>query len=101
VLEQGAAIRGPVGILGTSISATWLAAALGDKVTFFVDEDASRVGREHLGLRIIGPADAPKEPAVLMPLRPDIALAMAWRLSPFNLRLNIPPAPPDAPEGKP
>jgi hypothetical protein len=101
VLEQGTTIHGPVGIFGTSISATWLAAALGDKVAFFVDEDASRVGREHMGRRIFGPADAPKEPTVLMPLRPDIAVAVARRLSPFGLRLTIPPTPLHAPEEKP
>jgi 2-polyprenyl-3-methyl-5-hydroxy-6-metoxy-1,4-benzoquinol methylase len=101
LLEQATALRGPVGIFGTSISATWLAAALGDKVGFFVDEDANRIGREHLGRPIFGPADAPKESPVLMPLRPDIALAVARRLSPFGLRFTIPPTAIDTPEEMP
>lgn len=92
LLEQGRSIDGPLGIFGTSIGATWLAAALGDKVQFFVDEDAHRVGREHMGRPIFGPRDAPKNSALLMPLRLDIAAGVKRRLAEFGLQLTIPPA---------
>ncbi|HWZ46729.1 MAG TPA: hypothetical protein VNX00_00740, partial [Herbaspirillum sp.] len=68
-----------LGIFGTSISATWLAASLGAQVTFFVDEDANRIGRSHMGRPIYHPVDAPKASAALMPLRADIAQAIAQR----------------------
>jgi len=93
LLEQGRSVAGPIGIFGTSISATWLAAALGEKVVFFVDEDAHRIGRSHMGRPIYGPHEAPKDSAVLMPLRADIALAITQRLGGFALRFTMPPPP--------
>lgn len=91
LLEQGQSTSGPLGVFGTSISATWLAAALGDKVEFFIDEDVNRAGRKHMGYSIYSPNDAPKDSPVLMPLRADIAAAVAKRLAPFNLAFSIPP----------
>lgn len=92
VLAQGQSIQAPVGIFGTSISATWLAAALGEKVKFFVDEDANRIGRQHMGLPIYSPQDAPRELAILMPLRADIAGSVCSRLSHTHLQFVGPPA---------
>ncbi|MFN8634354.1 MAG: class I SAM-dependent methyltransferase [Chloroflexota bacterium] len=46
----------PFGLLGTSIAATWLAAMLGDRVKFFVDEDASRIGQPFHGRPVIHPS---------------------------------------------
>jgi 2-polyprenyl-3-methyl-5-hydroxy-6-metoxy-1,4-benzoquinol methylase len=92
VLTQGRTTRPPCGIFGTSISATWLAAALGDNVKFFVDEDANRIGRRHMGLPIHGPADAPRDMPVLMPLHADIATAVCARLRLTRLQFVCPPA---------
>jgi len=92
VIAQGLASQAPVGVFGTSISATWLAAALGEKVTFFVDEDANRIGRRHMGLPIHGPGDAPQNVPILMPLRSDIAAAVGARLSNTHLNFVSPPA---------
>ncbi|MBT4888555.1 MAG: class I SAM-dependent methyltransferase [Rhodospirillales bacterium] len=96
LLEQGQSATGPVGIFGTSISATWLAAALGSKVGFFVDEDINRTGRRHMGYPIYSPKDAPKNSVLLMPLRTDIATAVAQRLAQYNLQFTIPSAPSNA-----
>jgi SAM-dependent methyltransferase len=99
LLRQGQSISGRIGIFGTSISATWLAAALGDKVGFFVDEDANRIGRRHMGHPIYSPSNAPKKSALLMPLRADIAISVARRLAQFKLQFIVPP-PADVPEEK-
>ena len=95
LVEQGQATRGPLGIFGTSIAATWLGAALGDKVEFFVDEDVNRIGRKHMGRPIYSPNDAPKHRAVLMPLRADIAAAVEQRLARVGLQFIVPPATPN------
>jgi len=92
LLAQGRSTEAPVGIFGTSISATWLAAALGGKVTFFVDEDANRIGRQHMRLPIHSPQDAPRDSPILMPLRADIAASVGARLSHTNLHFVSPPA---------
>jgi len=96
LVEQGRATMGPLGIFGTSIAATWLGAALGDKIKFFVDEDVNRIGRKHMDRPIYSPSDAPKSLAVLMPLRADIAAAVKQRLAQLGLQLIVPPAAPDA-----
>lgn len=93
VLRQGHQVSARVGIFGTSISGTWLASALGDRVHFFVDEDPNRIGRAHLGKPIYSPAQAPGDIDVLMPIRREVATVIAARLSPHRLRLVIPPAP--------
>jgi len=68
LLEQAMAIEGKIGIFGTAISATWLAAALEDQVTFFVDEDTNRIGK-NLGRPIFSVEQAPLFLPILMPIR--------------------------------
>jgi len=92
VVRQGHQSSDPVGIFGTSISATWLASALGDRVHFFIDEDPNRIGRKHLGRPICSPTQATGEVNILMPMLPDVATVIAARLVPHRLRLVIPPA---------
>lgn len=101
MLDQGRSAKGSIGIFGTSISATWLAAALGDRVGFFVDEDTHRIGRRHMGRPIFGPKDAPTDASLLMPLRADIALAISRRLGRFDLRFIMPPPPTTTQAGSP
>ena len=67
------------GIFGTSISGMWLFGALGDKVSFFVDEDPKRIGREHAGRPVLRPADVPSGATVFIPLSPAIASRVAGR----------------------
>ena len=91
VLRQGHQGSAPVGIFGTSISGTWLASALGDRVHFFVDEDPNRIGRTHLGKTVYSPVEAPDNIDILMPMRPEVATVIAARLAPHQLKLAIPP----------
>lgn len=77
------------GIFGTSISGTWLAGALGDAVSFFVDEDPSRIGRYHLGKPILSPA-AVFDADVFVALLPDTARGVSKRLSDGRTRYFIP-----------
>ena len=70
-----------IGIFGTSISAMWLFGLLRDKVEFFVDEDASRVGQAFQGRPIVAPADAPASGRVFVPLVTPIAKRVAARLA--------------------
>lgn len=85
------ALNGPIGIFGSSIAATWLASQLIGNVKFFVDEDSSRIGREHLGLPIISPDAAPKSSSILIPLAPKIADAIYLRLKERGGKYVLPP----------
>jgi 2-polyprenyl-3-methyl-5-hydroxy-6-metoxy-1,4-benzoquinol methylase len=87
LVEQAKEIKSNVGIFGTSISATWLKSTLGDKISFFVDEDKNRAGRSHMDIPIISIGELNKESTVLMPLRFDIAKMIKERLKIANLLL--------------
>jgi dTDP-4-dehydrorhamnose reductase/2-polyprenyl-3-methyl-5-hydroxy-6-metoxy-1,4-benzoquinol methylase len=80
----------PVGIFGSSISATWLASELQGKVSFFVDEDSNRVGHRHMDLPIVGLDGIPAGATVLMPMNPKIAKAIAARLAPRQIQFILP-----------
>lgn len=72
---------GPVGLFGTSIAGTWLAAEAGDAVAFFVDEDPARVGRSYLGKPVHAPADVPAGSRVFVGLPPAVAAGICRRLA--------------------
>jgi SAM-dependent methyltransferase len=74
-----AAAAGSFGIFGTSISGMWLYGALRERVSFFVDEDASRVGSAFEGVPILSPAKVPSGSTVFVPLHPDVARRVATR----------------------
>jgi SAM-dependent methyltransferase len=78
------AAQGPLGIFGTSIAGTWIAAQLGDAVSFFVDEDASRIGSRHLGRPILAGGEAPAHSNVLIVLPPQLAARVQDRLQPIH-----------------
>jgi SAM-dependent methyltransferase len=92
LLQTGSSADGHVGIFGSSIAASWLASSLGlnTKAMFFVDEDSNRVGRQHLSLPIVRPADALGSP-ILMPLTYLTALEIRQRLAPHKLDFILPP----------
>jgi SAM-dependent methyltransferase len=69
----------PFGIFGTSISGMWLFGPLSEAVSFFVDEDPSRIGRDFAGRPILSPLDAPRGATVLVPLAPAVAGKIAER----------------------
>ena len=68
------------GLFGSAIAATWLYQGVTDRVRFFVDEDPQRVGRTHLGLPILSPAQVPAEADVFVGVGPAIAEALLERL---------------------
>jgi SAM-dependent methyltransferase len=86
--SQGTTI--PSGIFGSSISGTWLASTLGDKVSFFVDEDPNRAGRNHLGRPILSPSDAPTDKDIIIPMSRHVAQVISRRLAHEGLKLFIP-----------
>lgn len=69
----------PFGIFGTSIAGMWLFGPLRESVTFFVDEDPSRIGGEYAGKPILAPRDAPRGATVFVPLAPTIAAKVVAR----------------------
>jgi SAM-dependent methyltransferase len=79
------------GIFGTSISGTWLAGVLGDRVSFFVDEDAGRIGGLHMGRPVISPDQIAGGADVFVPLIPDLAASVIARLSRPAIRFHVPP----------
>jgi SAM-dependent methyltransferase len=78
------------GIFGTSISATWLAGAVGDVIDFFVDEDPAKVGRMHLGRPILSPDAVHANADVYVPLIPRTARAVAGRLATRAIHYHSP-----------
>lgn len=79
------------GIFGTSICATWLAAVMGEKITFFVDEDTSRQGKEYMGKPVFSPQQVPSSSKVYMALVPEIANRVKERIGYLPLQLILPP----------
>lgn len=78
------------GIFGTSISGMWLYGALRDRVVFFVDEDASRIGQTYEGRPIIAPADVPVGSRVYVPLAKATADRVADRLGKTGVIYDVP-----------
>lgn len=91
MLAQAEQTGGELGIFGTSIAATWLAASLEGRVRFFLDEDQHRVGRQHMGLPIYAPGSSPDKLPVMIPLRADIAHQIALRHADLAVQYILPP----------
>ena len=91
LLDGAIAAPRPLGVFGSSISASWLVGEL-PQVEFFVDEDLDRVGSQHLGRPILGLADIPRHAHVLMPLEPALAKAIERRLARPDVRFLTPQA---------
>ena len=91
--------RGPLGLFGTSIAATWLVGELGPRVSFLVDEDPRRTGRQFMGLPVLAPAHAPAGSDVLISLPIDVAEKIHKRLGGHHVpmvgglsaRFHVPP----------
>ncbi len=78
-LARDLARKRPFGIFGTSIAGMWLFGPLRDAVSFFVDEDPSRIGREYAGRPIVSPLEAPSGATVFVPLAPVVAAKVLAR----------------------
>lgn len=83
--------KGRFGIFGTSIAATWLCAEVGDAVSFFVDEDPSRIGREFMGRDVYHPSEVPGGSHVFIGLPTIMAEALAHRLAKSDVEFYLPP----------
>jgi SAM-dependent methyltransferase len=83
------------GIFGTSISGMWLYGALRDRVSFFVDEDVSRLGGAYDGRPILSPENAPVGSTVFMPFNPNAAASVYRRLKDIGPGRIMQPPPMD------
>jgi hypothetical protein len=90
--RQAAARTPSFGLFGTSISGMWLYGALREKVSFFIDEDESRVGNGFEGIPILAPSQAPPGSTVFVPLVPEVARRVAARHGGSDVRYVEPPA---------
>jgi hypothetical protein len=70
-----------LGLFGTSIAGTWLAAEAGNAISFFVDEDPNRVGRTYLGRPVYAPANVPAGTRVFVGLPSAVAAGICNRLA--------------------
>ena len=77
------------GIFGSSISATWLASSLIDKVDFFIDEDVSRIGKTHLNKPIFSPDEIPTNSNTFIPLVPSLSEKIFKRINSPQYNLYI------------
>ncbi|GLS22712.1 hypothetical protein GCM10007874_57320 [Labrys miyagiensis] len=89
--RQASEHSGGFGIFGTSISGMWLYGALRDRVTFFVDEDETRVGKTYEGRPILAPAEIQAGSKVYVPLAKSTARRVADRLQKTDVVYDIPP----------
>ena len=92
--HAGESARGRFGIFGTSVAATWLAGGVANAAQFFVDEDAARQGRTHLGRPILKPDQLPRGAKVYLAFAPETAEAIRRRLSQPNITFLTPPVAP-------
>ena len=83
--------KGRFGIFGTSIAAMWLFGEVGDKVDFFIDEDPSRKQATLFDRPILTPGQAPQDSTIFVALIPDVARAVAGRLSRDGVHYEVPP----------
>jgi hypothetical protein len=87
--------RDGFGIFGTANAATWLASVGDVNCRFFVDEDAHKVGKQHVGRPIYAPDTVPAEVPVLLVFPPAQADAVFARLETRapHVSWRLPPAP--------
>ena len=90
-VAAAAAEKRPFGIFGTSIAGTMVAGSLERAVDFFVDEDPTRIGGEHLSRPILAPASMPAGAHLMLALVPRVAAAVARRLASAACTLYLPP----------
>lgn len=93
VIEDAASCArqsGSFGIFGTSICATWLAASLPAKVSFFVDEDPLRQNRDYMGSPVLSPQQVAPGSTVFLALAPLVEANVRRRLAPLGIKFVCP-----------
>jgi SAM-dependent methyltransferase len=78
------------GLFGTSIAATWLSGALGDRIEFYIDEDAGRQGRRFFDKPVYGLTEAPRDATIFVGLAPVIGTVLADRLRSHGFNVVMP-----------
>lgn len=79
-IASNAAADGICGVFGTAVAGTWMASALGQRITFFVDEDTDRAGRMYLGRPVYTPENVPEGAVVVIPLASSVAVQVQARM---------------------
>ena len=69
------------GVFGTSIGGAWLFGQLRERIHFFVDEDANRVGRLLFERPVLRPDQVPEDARVFLCLPAPVAQGIATRLA--------------------
>jgi SAM-dependent methyltransferase len=92
VTQQAAGSR--FGIFGTAIAGTWLGAAVGGRLAFFVDEDERRIGKQHLGRPILHPKQLTRGDKVFLAFPHEIARKLRERLASSSPATFLIPSPP-------
>ena len=76
------------GIFGTAIAGTWLAGGLERKPDFFLDEDPNRIGKQHMGVPILSPAEVPAGADVFVGVAPEVSRKLAGKHSDSRARFH-------------
>lgn len=74
--------KNELGIFGSSIAASWLTGEIGDKASFFIDEDPLKIGNIHLGRPIISLKNVPHGTTIALPFRADVAKLITHKFNP-------------------
>jgi hypothetical protein len=85
------ATQGEFGLFGTAVAGTWLRNELGDAVSFFVDEDDYRIGKEFMSLKVYHPRDVPSAWHVFIAFPFSIAIDIWKRLKSYPAQFHLPP----------
>ena len=78
-------------IFGSAVASTWLSEEIGNKFKFFVDEDDARIGKKHLGKKIISPEEMSEEDILYIGLIPIIAKKISQKFKRFKFKVELPP----------
>lgn len=89
---ETAATAKTFGIYGTSVAAMWLYGQVGDKTSFFVDEDPGRTSLSLFDRPIYNPSEAPDGSTIYLALIPEVAERVAKRVARPGLTLIVPPS---------
>jgi len=91
--SQSLAKQNTFGVFGTSIAGTWLHQELHGRVSFFVDEDPSRIGKLYMGIPVYHPRDVPPGLLVYLPIPSNHGISLKSRLQDLMKEAKIQTAP--------
>jgi|SaaInlStandDraft_7_1057024.scaffolds.fasta_scaffold56445_1 2-polyprenyl-3-methyl-5-hydroxy-6-metoxy-1,4-benzoquinol methylase len=88
ILEEIMSIDKKTAVFGTSPIGTFFGGLLGDNLAFFVDEDVSKIGKQHLNKKILHPNEVELNSTILLPFPPSQAMEIQKRLP--SLKFIVP-----------